>query len=103
MIIELLVNLRLGSGSFMNAGIYDSSKIEFPHSLWREIEIHKTRGRRTLRIIQDDPAPSPEKVTMIENEKTFTTTVNDSSEANDASTKTDETPKKKPRRKKKTT
>lgn len=102
MIIELLVNLRISSGNVVTAGRYDSSKREFPEALWREIEIHKKTGRRTLRILQEDSptrnrksendnAVSKDsvdtKATTIDSVDTFTTT-------------SDEKPKKKIRRSK---
>lgn len=91
MIIELLANLRTDDG-LIKAGTYDSSKREFPPSLQREIEIHRERGRRVLRIIKEDaPAPSTKKkspskktkasgtsrVTTVDDESTFTNTEED--------------------------
>lgn len=94
MIIELLTNMRMGNGTVMFAGRYDSSNKDFPQDLWDEIEIHKKTGRGTLRIIQDDPPAQPkisrdQRETTIDDESTFTTT-----------TAKDEKPRKKSRRKK---
>lgn len=108
MIIELLVNLRISSGNVLLAGRYDSSRREFPEALWREIEIHRKTGRRTLRILQED---SPTRHQKSENEKvvskdsvdTKATTIDDEKTFTTTSTKpktSDEKPKKKARRSK---
>lgn len=70
MIIELFVNLKVNDG-IIKAGKYDSSKRQFHPALQREIEIHKERGRRTLRIIkEDEPAPSSVKSSKKSKSKT---------------------------------
>lgn len=110
MIIELLVNLRISSGNVLLAGRYDNSRREFPEALWREIEIHKKTGRRTLRILQEDSPIRNQKsknekaiskdsvdtkATTIDDENTFTTTT-----TSKKSKTSDEKPKKKTRRSK---